>query len=321
MEAKVNLMHNSETEAVFTRSDLALLLQLSPQSDVLAGLLAQQQQAFDVLYRSFTRLGSFPFMTEAQSSSPPLLSFSALVVAIIMHSGRMQKLWPDYDHVKLLYCSLVLRTESNASDRVTEKLEFKQRDAGKEHEKRKEPTPQIEGVLSVSDDQSLEKHLAPSPMHSIRARVLPANLQLDSVAMAKAIDWTCLSQLSNMDQLASQSVSAKDVADILTVMLICNAVPAQSHAAFERQLAHLVSSRWRAFSGAAISILRFVDALLTADTLESTFLTYDQFSKILTAACGDVLGKALTGLVQKTLLLSVVPRIYQQQRLRLSPLD
>lgn len=232
---------------VVSLSDLAFLLQLSndKDSDVLS-IHKKFSHSIRILYNSFNVLGNLPFLNDGfVGANEGQLTIKRMIVASLIHTGRLDSYWSNSNYLKLLFISLASVGDGWPSAPLTEKSSVK--------------------------SEKIDLPLYPLQIDAI---------ELASIAeKAKSISWNDFEYLVNYDGVDVENikVSADVMVRVITLLLIVKSVRLQSHNKMQLLLQERISNCWSKFELAAISLVRYMDISAGALNLEERFITYHQF--------------------------------------------
>lgn len=283
---KLNVAVANDANTVVTYSDLASLLQLQNDKnmDVLS-VHADFAAAIKILYGSFKVLGNLPFLQDYLNPNyDDQLTLNGLVIAALVHMGRINKIWHDVDYLKLVFISLSLSTNS-AGHTLNEKSE------GGDIEKM--------GSGASSDGP-----------HVVEALDLPHGFQDDnsSDTMAKRIQWHTFKSLKVYDELEVESmeVSASVLVQLFTLLLISSSIPQKAHSEMQKQLQTAISSKWGEFKLVAIELVRYLNVEVTSSNMTTVMISFEQFKYGLQEGMNDFVPLAFAKLFKHGFLSLVV---------------
>lgn len=275
--AKLNVTAATDSSAVITYSDLAYLLQLL--NDKRADIAAQHADFVYVvrlLYDSFKVWGNLPLLKGALGDAPESqLTLKALVLAALVHLGRMKRLWGAEDPVKLVFLSLAVAVEARK----------------RSHEKPDEK--------SAGDEDYVAEVLQRRPSH-------PEDTTLEDAS--KRIRWSTFRPLQQYDDLDVDAmlVLAYDLVQVVTLCLIVNSVPRQTHVKMQQQLQRSIADDWAEFQTAAVLLVRYLNIDVAENTLKNVSISYQQFCSGHALGVHEVISLTLTKLFKYGLLLPLV---------------
>lgn len=266
---KLNVTAANDANTVITYSDLAYLLQF--QNDKLADVLsvhAEFTYAIKILYGSFKILGHLPFLQDCLNpSNDDQLTLNGLVIASLVHMGRLGKIWHDYDYLKLVFMSLTLATNSGPLHTTNEK----------------------------TANYDLEKHtreVHSEDPHVVELAKLPQGYQDSSpFTTSKRIHWDTFKPLTTYDELEvnSMELSAFDLVQLFTLLLMVYSIPQKSHLAMQLQLQATISKDWSKYESVALELVRYLNIEVTHSNMRTLTVTYDQFRNGVERGLGDFL--------------------------------
>lgn len=254
---KLNVTVANDAHTVTTYSDLAYLLQLQNDKNIdVLSVHSDFATAIKILYGSLKVLGNLPFLQDCLNPDhDDQLTLNGLIIASLVHTGRINKIWQDIDYLKLIFMSLSLSTNS-IGHTLNEKS-----DNGEVEKSARETTPDDPYVAEVLE--------------------LPNGYQDDTSTntTAKRIRWSTFKPLKEYDELEVESmeVSASVLVQIFTLLLICNSIPQKAHLEMQKELQISINNKWGEFKLSAILLVRYLNVEITASNLSTVMVTFDQF--------------------------------------------
>lgn len=284
---KLNVTAANDANTVITYSDLAYLLQF--HNDKLADVLSVHSEfayAVKILYGSFKILGHLPFLQDClHPHNDDQLTLNGLVIASLVHMGRIGKLWHGFDYLKLVFMSLTLATNAGPFHAISEKL------TSLEQEK-----------------HSREVHN--EDPHVVELRRLPHGHQdeVSPLMTAKRIEWDTFKPLREYDDLEVESmeVSAYDLIQVFTLLLMEYSIPQKSHAEMQLQLQKSISKEWAKFELVSVELVRYLNIEVTPGNTKAATVTYSQFRSGVERGLGDLLQELFSRIFKHGFLLSIV---------------
>lgn len=253
---KLNVAVANDYNTVVTYSDLASLLQLQNDNntDVLS-VHADFASAIKILYESFKVLSNLPFLQDyLDPKYDDQLTLNGLVIAALVHMGRINKIWHDVDYLKLLFISLSLAT-STVGNTLDEKSE--------------------------GDIEKLSRTTCSDGPYVVEALELPHGFQGDTSpdTTAKRIQWNSFKPLKQYDELEvdSMEIAASVLVQVFTLLLISGSIPQKAHLEMQKQLQTDISSKWGEYKLVAVSLVRYLNIEVTSSNMSTVMISFDQF--------------------------------------------
>lgn len=267
---KLNVTVANDANAVVTYSDLAYLLQMQNDKNLdVASVNLEFAYAIKLLYGSFKVLGNLPFLQDSlNSDNDDQLTLKRLSTAAIVHMDRLRKIWPDYDYLKLVFLSIALSTQF---DSLSEKP------TGIDLEK-------IARKLLGDEPFVVELEKLPSGHHDDKRMDVTAN----------RIHWSTFSPLTTYDELnpSNIEISAFDLVQIFTLLLMEYGIPQKSHQEMQKQLESSINKKWSEFEQIAVELVRYLNIEVTASNMKSKTISFQQFKSGVEVGLGDFLPQA-----------------------------
>ncbi|OBA19594.1 restriction of telomere capping protein 5 [Metschnikowia bicuspidata var. bicuspidata NRRL YB-4993] len=334
--SKVNMNDITKGDAILTYTDLALLLNLSkieneepctiPDSDndtknhierldPQSGICMESPAtpAIEILYRSFTVLGRLPFL-----SGVPLhmdqLTIKKLLVALAVHLGRMSKIWPTCHYTKVVFISLALTPQLISGSELDEK---KRGDSS-------ETRPVSVGTLnekSKFEAGSHEKTKENAIMKSLSVNVsYKTSAKEETETACDMIIWDSLDPLVNYDAINVDvlSVSAYDLAQIFTLLLVINSIPDQSHVKMQEDIHNLIAKKWKQFEDASFFLLRYFDIDITRANSKKMRICYSKYKTGVQEVMCDFFEKNFKRFLQISLFLSKIKASAPEKQMKMN---
>lgn len=102
---KTNITNLNE-KTVITPSDLAYLLQLCRKDDEVTLINQKFGDVVQIIYDALKITGSTPFLRDFENQQGNSLTIDDLIVNSVVYNGKLKKVVPDYDTLKVLFVSL-----------------------------------------------------------------------------------------------------------------------------------------------------------------------------------------------------------------------
>lgn len=282
LASKLNVTVANDPAAIITYSDLAYLLQLlnKKTSDILS-IHDQFVYVIKLLYDSFRVLGNLPLLQNAlEVTSESQLTSKGLLLATLVHLGRIGKVWPTYDHLKLIFISLALAEKAR-------NVAFKETSKISDNEKAHYEEPHVVEILKLP------------PHHK-------EDLAMDTTS--KRVKWNTFKPLINYDKLDvdSMELAAYDLVQVITLLLIVNSIPRQSHAKMQQQIQNSISKDWADFEAAAIAMVRYINVDINATNLKGSYIMFLQFQNGNKIGISDLITLGFSKIFKYGVLLLIV---------------
>ncbi|GEQ67891.1 hypothetical protein JCM33374_g1557 [Metschnikowia sp. JCM 33374] len=313
--SKVNMNDIENTDAVLTFSDLAAILNLTdteeqtdpetphdeshnegaPNKHMEESSNNSLNPVVEILYRSFSALGKLPFL-RTQIPGSDQLTIKNVLIAFAVHMGYMSRMWPHCDYLKLVFISFAQAPSAEHIETTTDVT----------NEKKTPPLDKSEKEVHSNDST----HGAKTPGYTVETIPNPQpHPEEDPKITSRRIKWGSLQPLVNYNDIDmdSLSVSAYDLAQVLSLLLVVNSVPEQSHNKMQQQIRTLANEKWKSFEAAAFSVLRYLDIEITEANCKDSRITYDTYKYAMEGAMEGFLRLNFHKFVKSALLSSIVP--------------
>lgn len=245
LTSKLNVT-SLDDSCVVTLSDLAFLLQLSNDKDKdILSIHKKFSHAARILYHSCNVLGNLPFLNDGfTGTNEGQLTIKRLIVASLVHTGRISSFWSNSDYLKLLFISLASIGDGCQSTTLTEK-------------------------------SSVKSEKTDLPLYPLQ---LDTSELISLAEKARSISWNDFNHLTNYDgvDVESLKVSADVMVKVLTLLLVVKSIRLQSHNMMQLLLQQRISDSWSKFELVAVSLVRYMNIDISALNLEETVITYHQ---------------------------------------------
>lgn len=245
--SKLNVTSLSDSY-VITLSDLAFLLQLSNDKDKdVSSIHDEFADAMRILYNSLNVLGNLPFLSTLASAKEGQLTMNRLLVASVVHTGKLKSIWNDYNYLTLIFISL-----ASASCDLN--------------------------LAPLTEKSSVKSEKGDLPVYPI---FWDASDLKSTAEKAKSVAWNEFSSLVDYDGLDVDklTVSADILVRLVTLLLIVKSVRLQSHKKMQLLLQERIANSWRKFRLAAITLVRYINIEVTPLNLAGQVLSHRQFQQ------------------------------------------
>lgn len=281
---KLNTTTANDANTIVTYSDLAYLLQLlNDKSTDVSSVHAEFAYSIKVLYGSLKVLGCLPFLQDCLDlATDSQLTLNGLVIAALVHTGRISKVWSLYDYLKLVFMSLALSSVPKLAT-MDEK--------------------------SMGTEEKTKREFSEEP-YVVEALKLPRG-HLEDVSLdttAKRIQWETFKPLIRYDDLEVESmeVSAYDLVEVFTLLLIVYSVPQKAHVEMQQQLQTSIVEKWSEFHEIALELVRYLSIDVTSANLKTEVVTFSKFEKGIKSGFGGFVSAAFKRLFKHGFLSLIV---------------
>lgn len=226
-------------------------------------------EATGILYLSFVALGQLPFLKDSLNDIlEPRLNASGLLMAGAVHTGRLGKLWPEFDQLTLFFISLAISQPSVVEKDTTKSESY------------------VVKLLDCSHGQA----------------------EVDEVTvLGRNIQWRSFDPLTLADDLDLESltVSFHALLKVFTILLVFSSIDFKPILKLREDVIFQITENWTHFEASALTMLRIFDPNLTAKNCKLRFLTLADLSNSSRVGIPNLVTLAMNKIFKFGLLLAI----------------